>query len=475
MQDAERLPRRAGRGRRRQYVQTLSVQDASFLHIESGNTQMHIGGVSLFAGPMPPIEDVRAMVLRKLPAVPRYRQRVRMAPFGLGRPVWVDDPHFNLDYHLRHTALPTPGGEVELRRLTGRIMAQRLDRQKPLWEMWVVEGLEDDRWALINKVHHCMVDGVSATDLLSVMLDAEADVPDAAPADGWHAAPEPGDVRILAHSLSEALKPGAIVADVVEGIRRPRHSLRGAASAASALAGAAGFLTPVKSSLSGPVGPHRRWSWAQASMADVKAIRAGLGGTVNDVVLAVIANGFRELLAGRGERLDGRTIRTMVPVSVRSQSEAGTYNNRVSAVLVALPVGIEDPLERLADLSRQMDKVKSSNQAVAGEVLTSLSGFAPSLLLALGMRAVARSSVATFETVATNVPGPQRPLFAAGRRMVASYPYVPVAGAVRIVVAIFSYDGQLTFGVTGDRDTVPDIDVLCRGIEDGVATLLAAA
>ena len=455
-------------------MNTLSVQDASFLHIETGNTQMHIGGVSIFEGPAPAYEDVAAMVVGKLAAVPRYRQKVRFTPFGLSRPVWVDDPHFKLSYHLRHTALPSPGGEAELRNLTGRVMAQQLDRAKPLWEMWIVEGLEEGRWALVNKVHHCMVDGVSATDLLSVMLDPDPDTPPGEP-DAWTAAPEPSDFEVLTQSVSDSLHPREALAGVAEAARAPRRIFSELTAAAGALVAARKFLKPVSSSLTGPVGPHRRWSWAQASMRDVKAIRAGLGGTVNDVVLAAISRGFRDLLESRGEPLDGRTVRTMVPVSVRTGSEKGTYNNRVSAVFVDMPVGVADPLERLADVGAQMAELKSSQKAVAGEVLTSLSGFAPSMLLALGMRAAARSPQMTFETVTTNVPGPQRPLYAAGRRMVVSYPYVPVAGAVRIVVAIFSYDGHLAFGVTGDHDAVPDIDVLCDGIESGIAELLALA
>ena len=280
---------------------------------------------------------------------------------------------------------------------------------------------------------------------------------------------------MLAQSVTDSLHPREALAGMAEAARAPRRIFGELRSAAGALVAARGFLRPVSSSLTGPVGPHRRWSWAQASMQDVKAIRSGLGGTVNDVVLAAISRGFRDLLESRDEPLEGRTVRTMVPVSVRTGSEKGTYNNRVSAVFVDMPVGVAEPLERLADVGAQMAELKSSQKAVAGEVLTSLSGFAPSMLLALGMRAAARSPQMTFETVTTNVPGPQRPLYAAGRRMVVSYPYVPVAGAVRIVVAIFSYDGHLAFGVTGDHDAVPDIDVLCEGIERGIEELLARA
>jgi WS/DGAT/MGAT family acyltransferase len=392
---------------------------------------------------------------------------VRFVPLGLGRPVWVDDPHFNIAYHLRHTALPSPGGDAELRALTSRVMSQQLDRTKPLWEMWMVEGLEDGRWALLNKVHHCMVDGVSATDLLSVMLDPEPVEP-SAPRGGWTASPEPSDVEVIVHSLTGALRPAEVIAGAVEPVSQVGEAL-------GALVAGARSLKPARSSLTGPVGPHRRWSWADADLGEVKAIRKNLGGTVNDVVLAAIAGGFRELLVARGESVEGRTVRTMVPVSVRTTDQRGTLNNRVSAVFADLPVGISDPAERVAAVTTQMSGIKSSKQAVAGEVLTSMSGFAPSMLLALGMRAVASSPRAVFETATTNVPGPQHPLYAAGRRMVASYPYVPIAAGLRIVVAIFSYDGKLTFGVTGDYDAVPDLELLSDGIESSLAELLAAA
>jgi WS/DGAT/MGAT family acyltransferase len=236
-----------------------------------------------------------------------------------------------------------------------------------------------------------------------------------------------------------------------------------------------GLIRSRESSLNGPIGPHRRWAWARSQLAEVKGIRAALGGTVNDVVLAAITNGFRELLISRGEEVAGRTIRTMVPVSVRLPSERGTYNNRVSAMFAELPVGLEDPVERLNAIRDQMEGLKESKQAVAGEVLTSLSGFAPPMLLALGMRVASRVAQGRLNTVTTNVPGPQIPLFAAGRRMLEAFPYVPLGYWIRIGIAIFSYDGGLNFGVTGDYDSAADIDVLCRGIEKGMAELARAA
>jgi diacylglycerol O-acyltransferase len=453
----------------------MSPLDASFLHLEDHVTQLHIGSVAIFEGPPPPNDEMLAMVLGKLPLVPRYRQVVRFVPLAMGRPVWVDDPHFNIEYHVRRTALPAPGGEQELRNLVGRVMSQHLDRAKPLWEMWIAEGMGAGRWALVSKVHHCMVDGVSGSDLLTVILDTERDPKTARPG-RWQPEPAPSGTRLLADALLErTVSPYEVVRAMRASLRAPRQFARQMEDAARGLVGMRGLVrrTP-PSSLNGPVGPHRRWSWARSQLTDVKAIRSALGGTVNDVVLACITNGFRQLLLARGESVD-RVVRTMVPVSVRSPGERGTYNNRVSAMFAELPVGIENPKERLDSIRAQMEGLKESKQAVAGEVLTSLSGFAPPMLLALGERVATRVPQRNLNTVTTNVPGPQFPLYAAGRRMLEAFPYVPLGGRVRVGVAIFSYDGALNFGVTGDFDSAADVGVLCRGIEEGVAQLMKLA
>jgi WS/DGAT/MGAT family acyltransferase len=449
----------------------MSVQDAMFLHVENDVTPMHIGGVSIFEGPPPPFEELRSMVEGKLHLTPRYRQKVRFVPLGMGEPVWVDDPHFNIDYHLRHSAVPSPGKEEQLRATAARVFSQHLDRSKPLWEIWMVEGLEGDRWALLSKVHHCMVDGVAATDMMSLMFGAS---PERGNGDGWHADPEPSDLELMAYSARHRVRDPA--AQVRFALRAPSEVLRAFAGGAKALLASAPALRPSTSSLTGPIGPHRVWSWANVSLADVKEVRSKLGGTVNDVVLTLITNGYRALLEHRGEPITtDRVVRTMVPVSVRAPGERGEYNNRVSAVFARLPVGIEDPAERLADIRAQMDGIKSSKQAVAGDALAQLSGFAPPILLALGSRVATRSARLNMDTATTNVPGPQVALHTLDRKLLASYPYVPVVGTIRIVVAIFSYDGELYFGVTGDRDHAPDVDVLTKGIEADVGTLLARA
>ncbi|MEO8690214.1 MAG: wax ester/triacylglycerol synthase family O-acyltransferase [Solirubrobacteraceae bacterium] len=451
----------------------MSPLDASFLHVEDDVSHMHIGSVGIFEGPAPDHASVLAAVGAKLPLVPRYRQKVRFLPLALGRPAWVDDPHFNLEYHVRQTALPGPGGDEELRNLVGRVMSQPLDRAKPLWEMWIAEGLDAGRWALISKVHHSMVDGVSGTDLMSILLDGERD-PEAQPQVLWHAEPEPGSVSLVAAALVGA--PGSGARTLLAAARHPRRVAGRVADLSRGMVSMRGLLRPGRgTSLNGPIGPHRRWDWARGRLADVKTIRRAHGGTVNDVVLAVITRGFRELLLSRGEPVDGEVVRTLVPVSVRAAHEHGTYDNKVSAMFAELPVGAADPLERLRLVRAQMEDLKESHQAVGGEVLTSLGGFAPAMLLAVAGRLATRAPQRSVNTVTTNVPGPQHAMYLTGRRMLECFPFVPLAGHVRVGVAIFSYDGALDFGVTGDYETAPDIAVLCGGIEQGIQELLDLA
>jgi diacylglycerol O-acyltransferase len=457
-------------------METMSPLDASFLHVENAVSHMHIGSVGIFEGPAASHEQVLAAIAAKLPQVPRYRQRVRFLPLDLALPVWIDDPHFNLEYHVRRTALPSPGGDEQLRNLVGRVMSQKLDRSKPLWELWFAEGLEDGRWAMVTKTHHCMVDGVSGTDLMSVLFDAERDAPAPAP-QPWSPGPEPSTAQIVAFAIAKrAASPVEAARAAWDTARGPRRAACEAVDFARAISSFSSLLRPsASSSLNGPIGPHRRWAWARGRLADVKAIREAHVGTVNDVLLAVITRGFRDLLLGRGESVDGRVVRTLVPVSVRKASERSTYNNKVSAMFADLPIGIADPVERLAAVHAQMQHLKDSHQAVAGSTLTSLGGFAPAMLLALGGRVATRTPQRAVNTVTTNVPGPQHPMYLVGRRMLEYFPFVPLGGHARVGVAIISYDGNLSFGVTGDYETAPDIGVLAEGIEQGLAELMPDA
>jgi WS/DGAT/MGAT family acyltransferase len=458
----------------------LSPQDASFLHIEDAVTHMHIGSVSIMEGPPPEYEAVRDMVAGKLPLVRRYRQVVRSVPFDLGRPVWADDPHFNLEYHVRHTALPEPGGEQELRNLVGRLMAQKLDRAKPLWEIWMVEGLGDDQWALISKVHHCMVDGVSGTDLLGLILDTSPDATKGDPGN-WMAAPAPAGWELAADAVKAMVTSPFEMARLARAQTRvPRKAAGQLLELVSGLRDTVGTMRSTSTdTLNGPIGPHRRWVATSLPVADVKKVRQTIGGTFNDVVLAAITKGFRDLLESRGESTE-HPIRTLVPVSVRARDAAGravgdgTLANKVSAVFADLPVGIADPVDRLRSLSAQMAGIKESKQALAAESLTQMTGFAPPILLSLAGRLGTKVSQRAINTVTTNVPGPQIPLYAAGRRMLKIFPFVPLAVQLRVGVAIFSYDGLVSFGITGDYDSAPDIGVLADGIRAGMAELLAA-
>ncbi|CAB4540045.1 unannotated protein [freshwater metagenome] len=455
----------------------MSPLDATFLDIEDGVNHMHIASCAIFAGPPPPYDDLVALFRGKLPLVPRYRQRVRFVPGGVGRPVWVDDPHFRLDYHVRHTALPPPGSRQDLRNLMGRLMSQELDRHRPLWETWMVEGLHDGTWALVSKVHHCMVDGISGTDLMSLVLDT--DPAGSAPvADHWRPTPEPSDATLLLDAVVDAVTSAEELARTGRSlIRTPRRLVGGAGDAIAGLRSLGQNLRPnTMLPIEGTIGPHRRWATASTTLGEVKQIRAAHGGTVNDVVLAAITAGYRDLLLGRGEQLDGVVLRTLVPVSVRARGDH-TLDNQVSAIIAELPVGIDDPIERLHAVRTRMAALKASHQAEAGKLLVDLADHAPPALLSAGLRAATavmrRVPQRSVNTVTTNVPGPQVPLYACGREMLEYLPFVPLAQGVRTGVAILSYHGRIAFGVTADWDTVPDVDVLADGIAAGVHELLA--
>jgi WS/DGAT/MGAT family acyltransferase len=459
----------------------MNPLDAEFLYLEDGTTHMHIASCAVFEGPAPGYDELVARISSKLSHVPRYRQRVRFVPLDLRRPFWVDDPHFNVDYHVRHSALPPPGGKAELCRLMGRLMSQELDRTRPLWEAWVVEGLAGGQWAVISKVHHCMVDGVAGVDLISAMLDLERKpapvvVPD------WAPESEPstlslaveGALNIVARPV-EHVRAGASTA-----LRTPRRALERGRAIATGMRWYGSALRPTPpTSLDGTIGPHRRWTYAGASLGDIRTIRHAFGGTVNDVVVALVTSGFRDLVVARGEDPEHVTLRTLVPVSVRDETVHGVYDNQVSAIFFDLPVHIEDPLERLAAVHAEMDRLKQSHEAEAGKALTQLAGAVPPAFMAQGTRLVSRlvSRVPqrTMNTVTTNVPGPQFPLYFAGREMLEYLPYVPIGPGVRIGVAILSYNGRLQFAVTGDYDTAPDIDVLADGIQTALATLVQLA
>jgi WS/DGAT/MGAT family acyltransferase len=451
----------------------LTVLDELFLHLEGPDTHMHVGGIAVFEGPAPDYEDVKEMIGRRLQMVPRFRQKLATVPLGLGRPVWVDDTHFNLEYHVRNTALPAPGTDAKLKRLAARIMSQQLDRTKPLWEIWLAEGLGEDRFALISKTHHCLVDGVSGADIMSVILDLGPE-PQTIEVQPWKADPEPSPDQLLLDAVRERLtSPAELIrtmqSTALDPAKLPNRLIEGAKAIGAFVGGSLDFAPP--STLNRPIGPHRRFETVLTDLAAIKRAKDALGGTVNDVVLAVVSGGLRRLLAERGERVDDIELRAMIPVSVRADSDRGALGNQVASVWATLPISEADPVKRLELISERMRDLKSSGQAVGAKLLTGLGEYAPPTIIAQASRLVARQRA--FNLVVTNVPGPQLPLYTLGRQMEAVYPVVPLAGNTTIGIALLSYNGTIGFGLLGDYDGAPDLAVLAEGIEKSIAELLA--
>jgi diacylglycerol O-acyltransferase / wax synthase len=451
----------------------LQVLDELFLHLEGPNTHMHVGGVAIFEGSPPDPRDLLDTIGSRLHLVPRFRQRLAMVPYGLGRPVWVDDSHFNLGYHVRHTALPPPGDEDRLKRLVARIMSQQLDRTKPLWEIWLIEGLVADRFALISKTHHALIDGISGVDLMSVLLDLAPEPPSVAP-EPWKPGPEPSDDEILRDAIEQWLtSPGELLRSLQSALMDPGNISNRLTESLRALAEFLGesFSAP-DSSLNQPIGPHRRFETVLASLDDFKRIKNTLGGTVNDVVLSVTAGAIRMLFGARGEPVDDVELRAMVPVSVRADDEHGALGNRIASMWVGLPIYESDPVARMHIVRTAMQELRRSGQAVGAQLLTSLGEYAPPTILAQAARLIARQRA--FNLVVTNVPGPQFPLYTLGRKMTEVYPLIPLANNTTLGVALFSYNGTIGFGLLGDLELAPDLEVMAEGIEKSIAELLQA-
>lgn len=455
-------------------IDWLSALDAGFLHVENDTQPMHVGSLLILDGPAPDYATFCAHIDGRLDAVPRYRQRVRRTPLDVARPYWVDDPHFSLTYHLRHTAIPSPGGEQQLRTLAGRIMSQRLDLDRPLWEMWLVEGLPDDRWAVVSKVHHAMIDGVSGHEILERLLDRAPQEPSAEQSQ-WRPRPTPSRRDLLSAAASWTVRlPGQAGRGASAALSSPRDLLHGGVVRASGLRQAGRQVAAQPGVLNTALTPHRRWVWARGSLADVKKVKEATGCTINDVVLAAISGGFRRFLLERGESVDGDVVRSLVPVSVRRPDQRGRLGNQVSAMFATLPVGVDDPLERLAAVAEQMNHLKGSGQAVGVEAMVSAADFVPPTLMTLGARVSVVVGQRMFNTVTTNVPGPQYPLFLLGHELREMFPYIPIAEGAPISIGIVSYNGTLAIGATGDYDGVPDLEALGEAIEFSLAELVSA-
>jgi diacylglycerol O-acyltransferase len=460
-----------------QHLDRLTPVDASFLHQEGPVSHMHIGGLTLVEGPPPSMDEFLEQIRRRLHLVPRYRHKLAHTALDSGRPVWVDDPSFNLEYHVRHTALPAPGRWSQLQELTARIFSQQLDRSKPLWEMWLIEGLEDDRFALITKTHHSLIDGIAGVDLATVLFDLSPDPPQI-PNSGraWQPHAEPGTAHLLAAGATGAVRTGlALVESALDAMTHPDRAWNRAKEAAEGVGEIvwAGLNPAPETPLNVPIGPHRRFVGVRAELSDFKAVKDAFGGTVNDVVLAVVAGALRTFLMSRGRRTSGVEMRALVPVSVRTENERGGTGNRIVVMRGPLPVYIADPLHRLRFVSNAMDGLKESKQALGAEVISGAQNFAPPTILAQASRL--NFSTRLFNLIVTNVPGPQFPLYVLGREMLQAIPVAFLPENHALAIAIMSYNGQMNFGLLGDFDALPDIDTIGASIEEELSNFVTLA
>jgi diacylglycerol O-acyltransferase / wax synthase len=454
----------------------LTAIDASFLAQEGKASHMHVGAILTFEGPPPAYRELVEHIESRLPLVPRYRQKLAFPRFEMGRPLWIDDPCFNIEYHVRHTALPSPGSSEQLRQLAGRIFSQRLDRSKPLWELWLVQGLEDNRFAIISKTHHALVDGVSGVDIASVLFDLSPVPQKIEPDDKWQPRPEPSQAELVAEGVKGVVKwPVGLAARAAGALSHPRHAAGELKEAAEAVGEVvwAGLNPAPETPLNVPIGPHRRLIWVRGRLDEYKEIKNALGGTVNDVVLAVVTGAMRRWLRLRGVRTEGLELRALVPVSIRTADERGQLGNRIAAMRGPLPVYANDPVERLELVRQSMANLKESKQALGAEVIAGLQGFAPPTLLAQASRL--NFSTRLFNVIVTNVPGPQFPLYLLGREIQEIVPVAFLPDNHALAVAIMSYNGNLDFGLLGDYDAMPDLEDLGLFIEDAVVELLEEA
>jgi len=458
-------------------AERLSPLDVSFLYMETPTTAMHVGGVVVLEPPDEGFDYDRLVELisQRIALVPRYRQKVRFIPGRLANPVWVDDADFDVTYHVRRSALPKPGTDAQLRELVGRLMSRQLDRNRPLWEIYLVEGLEGGRVGIITKTHHAMVDGVSAVDIGTVILDVTA-VPREVPEDDWRPRKEPGSAGLVVGAVTDLIKRPTQAVDTARASLVDARATAGrvAAIATGMAASLATIARPAPDSpLNVRIGEQRRFGMARTELDDYKRVRKAHGGTVNDVVLAAVAGALRSWLMTRGEAVTPTTtIRAMVPVSVRNDATGAAPGNHVSSYFVDLPIGEGNPVMRLHQVSFAMRGHKESGQSVGADALVQLSGFAPPTLHSLGARAASGFTRRLFNLVVTNVPGPQFPLYAAGARMLEMYPVVPLAKGQAVSIGLTSYDGGVYYGLNADRDAMPDIDVLAGLIEESLAELV---
>ena len=458
------------------HMDRLSALDVSFLTNESSSAHMHVGAIMIFEGPPPAYEDLLEHVNSRLHLVPRFRQKLAHPPVETGRPFWIDDPTFNLEYHVRHSALPSPGSEEQLRNMAARVFSQQLDRTKPLWELWLVQGLTRKRFAIVSKTHHALVDGVSGVDIATVLFDLKP-VPEPIRAEHQRVpSPSPSPRQLAAKGAEGVAKfPLRLARRLEHAIENPRAALAQVGELAEAVGEVAWtFADPAPDvPLNVEIGSHRRFIWVRSDLAQFKRIKDVLGGTVNDVVLAVVAGGVREWLHARGIRTEGLEVRAQIPVSIRAKDEHGHLGNKIAAMRAALPVYIDDPVQRLGKVREQMRDLKESKQALGAEVISRFNDFAPPTLLAQAARI--NFSTRLFNMVVTNVPGPQVPIYLLGRELQDIFPVGFLPPHQALFVAIMSYNGGMNFGLLADYDSMDDVEVIAAGIERALGDLADAA
>jgi diacylglycerol O-acyltransferase len=453
----------------------LTSLDASFLYLETPAVHMHVAGVSVFDprddGPLT-YDDVQRVVTARLHLAPRLRQRVMQVPFGLARPLWVDDDRFDLDFHLRRSAVPSPGGRFQLERAVGRVLSRPLDPAKPLWELYVFEGLAERRTAVLLKMHHALADGISGMTIASALFDLAPDAEiGAPPATPWAPARPPSRDDLLRDAAQDlVLHPLEAIGRAVSA---PARTLGVLAETLSGVRDVVDMGAPPAGPFDTVIGPARRFAMAEASFARIREIKGALGGTVNDIVLTAVAGGLHDLLEHRGEQTKGRTLRVMVPVSVRSKAEQGEVGNRVAPAFVDVPVGPLRARTRLQRVRRATAQLKGSTMALSADSIIGLGAYAPPALHAMAARLASRGR--WFNLVVSNVPAPQVPLYLGGAPLVANYPAMPLGERSGLSVACTSLAGTLAFGLTADWDSVPDVEELARGIEAAIDELEKAA
>ncbi len=455
----------------------LTSIDAGFLAQEREGSHMHIGGLLIFEGPAPSREDFAAHLEARLHLVPRYRQRLSVPRFEMGRPLWVDDPSFQLGYHVRQAALPRPGSIEQLRLLVGRIFSQRLDRSRPLWELWLVEGYEGDKFAIISKTHHALVDGVSGADLTTVLFDLAREPTEvAAPERAWAPEQPPGDAALIGKGVAElAGVPMGLARRGLGVASHPRRSIERAREIAEGLGEVAwGRISPApETPLNGPIGSHRRTAWVRIPVPELKEVKRALGGTVNDVFLASVSGALHHWLRLRGVRTEGLEIRSAVPLSVRARGDGASLGNQLLILIARLPTYCDDPADRLQIVRESMKDLKASKQALGAEVISSLEEFAPPTLFARASRL--HFSTRMYNLLTTNVPGPQFPLYLLGREMLELLPVAFLAPEQRLAIASMSYNGFMAVSLIGDYEQMGDLEALAELIGDEVGALRAVA